>query len=517
MIKMSGDNHPCICYVRKRDMKYLLLTTIAAVVVLLFGGVNEVNADPLTYRVAGGNVSIVSCDKSASGELVIPSTYKEKPVTSIGGSAFYNCSRITSARIPDSVTRIGSSAFSGCSRLTSVRIPDSVTYIGDRAFRYCGNLTNVTIGNSVTSIEGWTFDYCGSLTSVRIPDSVTSIGKKAFAHCSSLTSVTIGNSVTSIGDLAFYDSVSLTSVTIPDSVISIGGRAFEYCGLTSVIIGDSVTSIGSNAFAYCSSLESITFRGNAPNVFHIVSDFAKVFIYRGATGFGETFGGLPVVYKTVLPTEHLRYKVGGNTVTITDCNEIVSGALAIPLTYDGKPVTSIGDRAFLKCTNLTSVTIPDSVTRIGRSAFNSCSSLTSVTIPDSVTSIENGAFSRCSSLTSITFEGNVPTLGIDVFVGVSGNAKIFINPGATGFGETFGGLPVITLKKLRINSFNNHAAPFSLSFESKSGATYIIEASHDLKKWGKIGEVQGTGSSVKFTDWREALFQKQYYRVKMVE
>ena len=498
-------------------MKQLSISTFAAAVLLLFGGVNEVNADPLKYRVAGGKVSIVSCDKNASGELVIPSTYEGKPVTSIGGSAFYNCSRITSARIPESVTSIGGSAFSGCSRLTSVRIPDSVTSIGDRAFRYCSNLTSVTIGNSVTSIEGWAFDYCGSLTSVRIPESVTSIGKKAFAHCSSLTSVTIGNRVTSIGDLAFYDSVSLTSVTIPDSVISIGSRAFEYCGLTSVIIGDSVTSIGSNAFAYCNSLESITFRGNAPNVFHIVSDFAKVFIYRGATGFGETFGGLPVVYKTVPPTDHLRYKVGGNTVTITDCNEIVSGALAIPLTYDGKPVTSIGDRAFWKCTNLTSVTIGNSVTSIGRSAFNSCSSLTSVTIPDSVTSIENGAFSRCSSLTSITFEGNVPTLGINVFVGVSGNAKIFINPGATGFGETFGGLPVVILKKLKINTFSKSTTPFSLSFETKSESTYKIEATHDLKKWGEIGEVQGTGSSVKFTDWREAIFEKQYYRVKLVE
>ena len=51
---------------------------------MLFGGVDEVNADPLTYRVAGGNVSIVSCDKNASGELVIPSTYEGKPVTSIG-------------------------------------------------------------------------------------------------------------------------------------------------------------------------------------------------------------------------------------------------------------------------------------------------------------------------------------------------------------------------------------------------------------------------------------------------
>ena len=480
-------------------MKHLQLTTIAAVVMLLFGGVNEVNADPLTYRVAGGKVSIVSCDKNASGELVIPSTYEGKPVTSIGGSAF-----------------------SGCSRLTSVRIPDSVTSIGDRAFRYCSNLTSVTIGNSVTSIEGWTFDYCGSLTSVRIPESVTSIGKKAFAHCSSLTSVTIGNSVTSIGDLAFYDSVSLTSVTIPDSVTSIGSRAFEYCGLTSVIIGDSVTSIGWNAFVYCSSLESITFRGNAPtrHTFSGVSDFAKIFIYPGATGFGETFGGLPVVYKTVLPTDHLRYKVGGNTVTITDCNEIVSGALAIPLTYDGKPVTSIGDRAFWKCTNLTSVTIPDSVTRIGLWSFRRCTSLTSVTIPDSVISIYNGAFEGCTSLKRITFGGDAPKLyGAKVFSKVSDNAKVFINPDATGFGETFGGLPVIILKKLRINTFSKSASPFSLSFESKPGSTYKIEASHDFKQWSEIGEVQGTGSSVKFTDPRLPIvpFKRNYFRVKLVE
>ena len=480
-------------------MKHLLLTTISAVVMVLFGGVNEVNGDPLTYRVAGGKVSIVSCDKNASGELYIPSTYEGKLVTSIGRSAF-----------------------SSCSRLTSVRIPDSVTSIGDRAFRYCSNLTSVTIPDSVTSIEGWTFDYCGSLTSVTIPDSVTSIGKKAFAHCSSLTSVTIGNSVTSIGDLAFYDSVSLTSVTIPDSVISIGSRAFEYCGLTSVIIGMSVTSIGWNAFVYCNSLESITFRGNAPtrHTFSGVSDFAKIFIYRGATGFGETFGGLPVVYKTVLPTDHLRYKVGGNTVTITDCNEIVSGALAIPLTYDGKPVTSIGDRAFWKCTNLTSVTIPDSVTRIGLWAFRRCTSLTSVTIPDSVISIYNGAFEGCTSLKRITFGGDAPKLyGANVFRNVSDNAKVFINPDATGFGETFGGLPVIILKKLRINTFSKSASPFSLSFESKPGSTYKIEASHDFKQWSEIGEVQGTGSSVKFTDPRLPIvpFKRNYFRVKLVE
>jgi hypothetical protein len=143
-----------------------------------------------------------------------------------------------------------------------------------------------------------------------------------------------------------------------------------------------------------------------------------------------------------------------------------------------------------------------------------------VTIPDSVTSIENGAFFGCSSLKRITFGGDAPKLyGTKVFSKVSDNAKVFINPDATGFGETFGGLPVIILKKLRINTFSKSASPFSLSFESKPGSTYKIEASHDFKQWSEIGEVQGTGSSVKFTDPRLPIvpFKRNYFRVKLVE
>ena len=67
--------------------------------------------------------------------------------------------------------------------------------------------------------------------------------------------------------------------------------------------------------------------------------------------------------------------------------------------------TSIGNRAFFICANLTSVVIPDSVTTIGERAFFGCSSLTSVEIPDSVTSIGDGAFCYCDSLKEIIFKG----------------------------------------------------------------------------------------------------------------
>ena len=129
-----------------------------------------------TYEVSG----IGSCTDT---EIVILSVYNDKPVTSIGDSAFMDCSGLTSVTIPDSVTSIGDNAFDYCFGLTSVTVPDSVISIGDRAFFYCSGLTSVTIPNSVTSIGGGAFDGCSGLTNVTIPDSVTSIGDSAFEDC----------------------------------------------------------------------------------------------------------------------------------------------------------------------------------------------------------------------------------------------------------------------------------------------------------------------------------------------
>jgi hypothetical protein len=143
-----------------------------------------------------------------------------------------------------------------------------------------------------------------------------------------------------------------------------------------------------------------------------------------------------------------------------------------------------------------------------------------VIIPDSVTSIGRNAFENCSSLTSITFEDDAPSLGSNVFKNLPIGATITVLPGATGFGETFGGLPVQILEKaLKINAFSKSDSRFTIGFESKSGSTYTIEVTHDLKQWGELGEVQGTGSSVKFTDPRSPIvpFERNYFRVKLVE
>ena len=197
--------------------------------------------------------SVTSIGKSAFDRCTaLSSVTIGNSVTSIGDGAFYGCTSLTTITvdsnnanyssidgvlfnkdataiityptgkqsaaytIPDSVTSIGNSAFADCTSLSSVTIPDYVTSIGNSAFENCSSLFSVTIGDSVTSIGDYAFRNCTSLSSVTIPDSVTSIGDRAFNGCTALSSVTIGDSVTSIGDYAFRNCSKLTSLTFTD-------------------------------------------------------------------------------------------------------------------------------------------------------------------------------------------------------------------------------------------------------------------------------------------------------------
>ena len=399
-----------------------------------------------TYEIKDNAVTITGLQGTYPSAISIPATLGGYPVTTIGDSAFYNCSSLTSVAIPSSVTSIGHQAFFGCSSLTSVTIPSSVTSIGYEAFRDCSNLwkdengvqyesaakvvlidvpTSMTgdfvIPNSVRFIHSSAFYGCSSLTSVTIPEGVTSIRYAAFWGCSSLTSVTIPSSVTSIGDFAFYDCSSLTSVhtsnlaawcaidfgdaqanplyyakklylngelitdlVIPFGVTSIGDYAFRDClSLTSVTIPSIVTTIGYQAFAYCSSLTSVT-------------------IPEGVTSI--------------------------ESAAFYNCSSLTS--VTIP-----SSVTTIGYSAFYGCSGLTSVTISEGLTSIGDGAFYGCSSLTSVTIPSSVTTIKDSAFSGCLRLTSVTIPEGVTTIGYSTFRGCSGLTSVTIPKGVTSIGN----------------------------------------------------------------------------------
>lgn len=146
------------------------------------------------------------------------------------------------------------------------------------------------------------------------------------------------------------------------------------------------------------------------------------------------------------PESDFEYGVNKDTATITKYKG-AGGTVEIPATLGGYPVTGIKMQAFIKCTSLKSVSMPESMTWIGDSAFAgctgleqveispnlttigpnsfySCNGLTSVVVPDKVTSIESLAFFGCLNLESITIPASVTTLDSTFVFGCTNLKKI---------------------------------------------------------------------------------------------
>jgi hypothetical protein len=148
-------------------------------------------------------------------------------------------------------------------------------------------------------------------------------------------------------------------------------------------------------------------------------------------------------------------------ITITGFFAVGSGPLTIPSTINGLPVVSIGELAFEGCTNVTSVTIPNSVTSIGDSAFEGCTNVTSVTIPNSVTSIGGEAFEGCTSLTSVTIPNSVTSIGDGTFSSCSSLTSITVSAQNSAYSSLNGVL------------FNNNQTTL-IQYPAGVGGTYTI-------------------------------------------
>ena len=380
----------------------------------------------------------------------------------LGADVFMDCSKLTSVTIPSGVTSVSGDLFYGCTALQTVSLPDSLTVFGGCTFMNCPSLTSVRLPASARTVSWQMFRNCTKLTTVTIPRAVSVVGANAFNGCTALKTVNFG------GNQADWKAMTINSGNTPLTTATV-----KYTNVTAL---SAPTLTGSEDRYGCPDLKwgAITgaakyeiWRGEASSLgdHYYYSEYGQY----GAEPFTSTKNayhdeealemGVTYYYKvraiaadgtpgtfsneysfTYIPRDPSATQTAGGTIgaltwKLDKGTLIISGAGAMPnyspddeapwyadryrreirhvLVKSG--VTSIGGRAFVNCSQLTSVSLPDDLQMINYWAFGYCEKLTSLHIPSGVYWIANNAFDSCTGLTALILPYALMNTGYHAF------------------------------------------------------------------------------------------------------
>ena len=274
-------------------------------------------------------------------DLVIPGTLGGNEVASIGKEAFKGNQTITSVTISEGITSIGYSAFENCTKVVKVSIPSTIT-----------EWVEETYNNNA-------FKGCTGLKELELAEGLTILGQGAFYGCTSLEQVKVPSTIETFHNNVFYDCTSLKEVELPEGIKQIGYRAFNNCALEEVTIPSTVeywetvrstgvmaTPHNCSAFAGCQSLGKIVFTEGLKTL-------------KNFQGINDC----PLVKEVEIPgsVEDLSYAFEGSQylekVTLNEGTE------------------RIGDNAFRRCTALKEIRFPSTILSKESSSFEEASAM----------------------------------------------------------------------------------------------------------------------------------------------
>ena len=364
---------------------------------------------------------------TALKEIVIPNS-----VVRLWEGVFSNCTSLEKVVLSDQITYLDDYLFDGCSSLKEIELPECLETISNRVFADCYMMTELSLPAGLRSLYSSAFDGCASLCTIRVHEDNPyfftdngmlyyrdSYGNQELVLCPKSASGTVSvlDGTRYIEAYAFSDCLDLTEVDLPDSLVSIYSNAFARCqnlrdvdlpynlevlnwysfqdcgALETITIPASLDTLSSVAhYSYnkslnCTSLQSVIFQGDAPEI-------------GTATFYGDSFTA---------------YYPAGNS-TWTDDQMYSYGGDITWIPYGDQDLVATGAYAESEWTLKTDGVLTISGSGVSRKNWdNYWDSIQSVVVEAGITEIGANTFTGIGDTASVKFLGDAPSFDETAF------------------------------------------------------------------------------------------------------
>ena len=278
---------------------------------------------------------------------------------------------------------------------------------------------------------------------VLVPKWIRAIPEEAFSRCKSMTEVTIPEGVTSIGSKAFEGCEALQTVRLPESLTEIGEEAFHKCvGIEELSLPAGITRIGKGAFSEC---REIRFSFGAPALCNLVRESSFTISDKGVLLKYVGPGGEVIIPEGVIdfflfpfsPSYGSQSQV--TAITLPESMTVIptaafSGCSKMERVIIPESVQRIEKGAFMSCVKLSEIRLPKGLTELGPQAIYNCKSLKSVVLPEGISVVEDSAFMFCTALESVTLPRSVAEIKDNAFNGCEKLSRVILPEGLRSIG-----------------------------------------------------------------------------------
>lgn len=381
----------------------------------------------------------------------------------INNNAFMNCTQLKTVifgsywynPMDDKVT-IGQNAFYGDVKLRHLQGQDNIKTIGNYAFKDCSELTVLTLLNC-DSIGNQAFENCTNITKIIVKGSAT-FGSNIFSGCTNIeeiiflgdcsTNSTITNMMTQLDSVAkttlkvrvpnepndyysnYYNKLSGIE-TSKEWKTQLSNNKYE--SYNDIVLCDYDTKGNDGVWDTAVAFGWLKYNIRHLTIYEseIITNFPQIANSRvindvfdkdcdkhgGENGYSTNQG------EHLLSFNQFKWFTGLTSVP----SEAFSGCTNLSSVTIPDSVTSIENNAFYDCYDLSSVILNNNLSSIGDEAFYECYALSSINIPNNVTSIGSQTFYTCRSLTFVNIPSNVTNIGSDAFYGCTSVTDVYFN------------------------------------------------------------------------------------------